>query len=293
MSIMRRFKSVRNNLMERYFLWRRAEGFEAFIQEQQNSGHANLCFSIAFNTPWVIDYQTRLWKKYVADASLAVIDNSTSRTASAEIKSLCASRKIPYLKLPHNLDWHPNRHHGKSINWIFYNIVRVLQPIRFGFVDHDCFPIARFSLEEQFAGKKIYGLKHGPFNGFPQWSLWAGFAFMDFDFVKHRKLDFAPLFHMGLDTGGSNWFDLYSRVGQTEARFAGFERLTHHQENMDCPYELIDSCFMHIGGASYSTETTRDDHVLNMQKLLDSTYLRTSSDGIQESDRRDGIAVRT
>lgn len=269
--------------MENFFLVRRAEGFEEFLRALQNARDTNLCFSIAFNTPWVIDYQTCLWKKNVIDAGLAVIDNSSSHASAAIIKTICASRGVPYLKLPRNVEWNPGRSHGQAANWIFHKIVHTVRPRHFGFVDHDCFPIAPFRLEEQFVGKKIYGLnvdcrRTKPFKkclwrGLQPWSLWAGYSFMDFDFVRNRKFDFNPLHHMGLDTGGSNWFDIYSRVTDAETRFARYEHVTHHLAGMDSQHELIDGSFLHVGGASYSTLTTKADYVLRMQRLLQSKYL--------------------
>lgn len=283
MDVLQRLRSARAQVMERFYLCRRAEGFDAFLVELQNAGQENLCFSIAFNTPWVIDYQTRLWQKYVMDSGLAVIDNSSSREAAATIKSLCASRGVPYLKLPKSLEWNPNLSHGQAANWIFRNIVRNMRPLRFGYVDHDCFPIAPFRLEDQLIGRKIYGLhidcrrtkpvNYRPLNGPQPWSLWAGYSFMDFGFVENRKFDFNPLHHLGLDTGGANWFDIYSQIADAEARFAQYKHVTHRAENIDYKYELIDDSFLHVGGASYSTITTKEDYVRRMQCLLQSTYL--------------------
>lgn len=283
MFFLRRLRSARAQIMERFYLRRRAEGIDAFLWELQHANNTNLCFSIAFNTPWVIDYLTRLWQKNVVDAGLAVIDNSSSHTAATTIKTLCASRGVPYLKLPKSYEWNPNLSHGQAGNWIFYNVVRNVRPLRFGFVDHDCFPIVPFRLEEQFSGKKIYGLhidcrrtkpiNHRPLNGPQPWSLWAGYSFMDFSYVENRMFDFNPLHHLGLDTGGSNWFDIYSRIVDTDARFARYERVTHQEECLDCQYELIDGAFLHVGGASYSKITTKQDYVRGMQSLLQSTYL--------------------
>jgi hypothetical protein len=81
-----------------------------------------------------------------------------------------AARRVPWLGLPANPEWSPNRSHGITLNWIWHNVVRQLRPEIVGFVDHECFPIrpldlpARFG-DGDFRGRLLDAVWSGPLYG--------------------------------------------------------------------------------------------------------------------------------
>lgn len=271
-------KATRNSFVDTCFRSLESPDFPRLIAEC--TGNKFVCFSIAFNTPWVIDLLLRFWNKNIPDVQLVVADNSSSRSAAREIRMLCERHSRPYIKLPINPEWNPNRSHGIAANWLYYNVVKLLRPEYFGFIDHDCFPISRFKFMERVRGHSVYGFHHQVI-GCPQWNLWAGFAFFDFNFTDGFKFDFKPWHEFGLDTGGRNWRHIYSRVASDKLRAATFRRESHFYRDTELKWELIDDAFLHVGGASYAPQTRRRVYREHMQAYLTETYLNRPTDGIQ------------
>ncbi len=173
----RALKNIRNEVIDRFFRWRGRAAGQALAEELRQSGARSVCFAIAFNTPWVIDLLTAAWARHARGMKLVVIDNSSSTEASSAHRAICQERDVAYLKLPSNPEWSPNRSHGISMNWVYYNIVRPLRPELFGFIDHDCIPVRDFDLADRMAGLNIYGYRRGVSE---PWSMWAGFSFFRF-----------------------------------------------------------------------------------------------------------------
>lgn len=270
----RLFKNLRNRITDSFYRGRPAAGLDELVQQLVVAHDDNLCFAIAFNTPWVIDFLTRLWAKNVQDARLVIVDNSSSRAKAAQIAKLCRERGVPYLKLPWNPEWNPNRSHGIAANWVFYNIVRRVQPRHFGFIDHDCFPIAPFSVEAQLRGYQVYGFVHQVV-GQPQWNLWAGFTFMNTSVVLDRAVDFKPWHDFGMDTGGANWPGVYAQIPLAQRHAADYQRVVYHYRGGELHCELLDNAFLHVGGASYALRTTKAEYVARMQSFLSENLLAT------------------
>lgn len=169
--------------------------------------------TIAFNNEKLIEKQIRSIKKYVLDKHLSffVADNSTIPEKRELIKALCHKYQVGYLSVPDNIVAKfigGSYSHGTTINWIFYNFIKIRKPFLFGFIDHDLFPINAVMIKEKVGERDFYGDLVDHKAG---WYLWAGFCFFKFNAVKNIKLDFIPYIEKGtyLDTGGANYPVLY------------------------------------------------------------------------------------
>ena len=246
----RKAKAFRNALLERNFRARGIpEGLE-FAEELRRTGSRRFCFVIAFNTPWVIDALARAWQLYSSGVTLVVVDNSSDQSARASIAGICRARNVAYFGLPRNWDSHPNRSHGTSMNWTFYNIVRPTRPELFGFLDRDCFPIIPVDIPAMMEGKIVYGSKRPAAVDPEAWFMWAGFCFYRFSAVEALDMDFTPRFVSGMDTGGGNWDLLYRGLGENDIADA---KTTPDLDllGIEADHRMLDGAFFHVGGASH------------------------------------------
>jgi hypothetical protein len=212
--------------------------------------------TVAFNNVETIERQIHFVRKYFmkeGEYNYIVADNSTNPAIQREIEALC-SDTIAYVRLPKNYLTQTrggSYSHGTALNWLYRHVVRKRQPCYFGFVDHDLLPIRPADPVENLCRQPLYGLvkERGSW-----WYLWAGFCFFRFDFVKHRKVDFLPAKpkDIYLDTGGSNWYSIYSQVDRESLPWASYA------------YELV-------GGA----EEREDNWADSMVEYIDGAWLHT------------------
>ncbi|MDR1527868.1 MAG: hypothetical protein LBS46_09425 [Dysgonamonadaceae bacterium] len=151
--------------------------------------------------------------------------------------------------------WWWSYSHGTALNWIYRHIVKKRQPCYFGCIDHDLFPIKPVCPVEHLARQPIYGIieERGRY-----WYLWAGFCLFRFDFVRNKKIDFLPTKPktIYLDTGGSNWYSIYSKINKTSMSFASsrcqtiVEKENGKNGRINLWVEYLDDTWLHTAGAS-------------------------------------------
>lgn len=248
--LVRAAKNMRSAVMDHAFRARGHAARDRFLDSVDFAGRP-VVFTIAFNTPWVIDLLTASWAENVSDAALVVADNSKNREARAEHRRICTERGVPYVELPKNWEWNNTRSHGVSLNWVYYNLIEPLSPSRFGFIDHDCFPTQPVTVESVFGGKQLAGwilrAKKYP----DMWYLWPGFCFFDYELTQGRELDFRHGTEWGGDTGVKNWDALYSKLDVSDAREAVSRMVAAPQGWPVERMQVIDGRFNHVGAASY------------------------------------------
>jgi len=249
----RALKNRRNAFVDRIFRSRKAADGQALAAHLAGKGVTFPCFTIAFNTPWVVDLLTAGWNRHCRGADLVVLDNSSNKAARQAIRRVCEERGIAYMALPRNPEWSPNRSHGIAMNWAYYNIARHLRPEAFGFVDHDCIPVAEYDFREALADRSVFGR---PRNAPDRWSLWAGFCFFRYDLTEDRDIDFKHRVEWGLDTGGGNWEALYRTLDPSTVGFCVVARKPAVAGVSEATDQIIDNSFVHVGGASYRPEKT-------------------------------------
>jgi hypothetical protein len=187
----------------------------------------NLLISISFEDADLIDWQSRLVRRYVPSAEYVVVDNSRSAAGAKAIRTVCEKQGCGYLLTPENpWDGAPSRSHGLALNWAMDNVVRSRRPKAFGFIDTDIFPIAPTNPFDPLNRQDFFGVvRHSG----PRWYLWAGFCFFNCSLAETLPLDFSQAWFLGLDTGGANWNVLYKRYAlstleQMETSFFPFRQ---------------------------------------------------------------------
>lgn len=165
--------------------------------------------SIAFNNVDIIKNQVAYLRKNLKDKyHLTIADNSSNNVTRGEIKSFCRSKSISYLPLPRPLlnfnD--PSFSHGAALNWIYKYHLKDLNVKYFGFIDHDISPMRPTKITLNLEKNSYWGLiqERGD-----RWYLWAGFCFYRKEVFEKYEPNFLP--SDGLDTGGGNWFRIYSK----------------------------------------------------------------------------------
>ena len=277
---------LRHEILRLQFLRSATSKGHAFAKRLSERPERNYCFTIAFNTPWVIDVLTKAWQVFPTGTRLVVIDNSRSQEARASIEAICARRGVAYFGLPRNFETNPSRSHGISQTWIFHNIVKHLKPVMFGFIDHDCFPIGPIDIARRVGGKIGYGMPLHAKSSYlykaaadePGWYYWAGLCFYDFAAVEHAKLDFRNRLDIGMDTGGGNWPVFYSKHPIEKFEMAPLSHLAVNVDGKGAKYEVYDGALFHIGGASYRSHATSPDYRRQLSDHIWKTYLGGTQD---------------
>ncbi len=226
------------------------------LATQPSFTQMSLLISISFNNPILVEKQIHECKKYAPqNTQLIIADNSRDKKARRQIAALCAREQIIYIPLPKNHRQQPNLSHSSALNWVYYNFVCTVEPLNFGFIDHDIFPVEHITIADTLGQTPIYGLRQDRQSVDKKaWYLWAGFCFFRFAFVKTLPLNFSCIVlsdwqsFLGLDTGGGNFSVLYKNIPPTSVTFATqtLKTATRH--------EKIDG-WWHLQKASFQTST--------------------------------------
>jgi hypothetical protein len=239
---------------------KRVKGTDKFLNRLRKLSVDSIFFTVAYNTPWTIKLMISFWQENCQSLHLAVIDNSSDPASAEEIRNICSTANISYLKLPKNNAGHMCRSHGFAINWIWKNLVCCTPKLNtIGFIDHDCFPIKPWDLSSK-PNLFAYGAKNpGYIQGVHTWNMWAGFMIFDMGRspVNKRKMDFTVNPLDTLDTGGMNWRIVYRHLSTDQYSFAKVERiqleLTDENERQlpTIEAEIIDDSLLHLGGLTH------------------------------------------
>lgn len=266
-----RVKRYRNALVSHWFCRREAPGLQAFLDGFGDASGRNLLFTIAFRETWTIDLLARAVAKHMPEWTLVVIDNSREDADRAAIAAVAQKYGLPYLGLPVNPEWSPNRSHGLALNWTWRNVVRVLSPHRFGFIDHDCFPIAATPFLRHLENQPVDGPIIRPRFVENAWYIWAGCLFFNFGLVEGLKLDFNHDQHLRLDTGGRLWTTLFRHLDENSLDLVKFEPLSLTSPDGERVYTpaCIDNCLVHFGGGSYRRGEEADRYRATVVGLIE------------------------
>ena len=137
---------VSNDFLQSVFCGLHPKSLESFLENTEHLSGRHIGLVIAFEKPWVIDWLLRMAARNLTDGTLLVFDNSRRKEARKEISCICRECGVPYLALPPSPTWHPNRSHGMAMTWVFHNVVRVVKPKTFTFIDHDLIPMEKIEL---------------------------------------------------------------------------------------------------------------------------------------------------
>lgn len=173
--------------------------------------------TVAFNNLEFIQYQTRLLRKFIQGSYCQiVVDNSTDKNIRTQLYQYCLDNNVAYVGMPKNMlnVVGGSYAHATALNYAYKRIIKKRKPYAFGCIDHDLFPTQYVSIVDKLNNQPIYGLLRLRNNNY--WYLSAILSFFLFDFVKDKKVDFMPISpnKVYLDTGGANWYSLYSKINR-------------------------------------------------------------------------------
>ena len=246
------FKQVRNDVWLKYYVNKKPAELSQFLTDNSHLAGRNIAIVVAFEQPWAVNWLLQMAKKNLMNTTVLVFDNSHKTAARAELAAVCKQNGTPYLALPMNRTKHVNRSHGMAMSWIYDNVINIIQPKLFAFIDHDLIPVSEVDFEERLANQPFFGRAGGKF---PQyWSLWAGYCIFIYAAFKHQPLNFLYDFSRGLDTGGRNWDSIYSHFDKAQIYFASrtYKNLKLPTVENYTKVEFVDECWIHMGSISYN-----------------------------------------
>lgn len=257
----------RNKIVDRAYSRRGSPDLDIVRAALSTGSDLNILVTIAFNVPWVIDLLVRSVRRHMPEWTLVVVDNSNDAEMRREIRAVCDASATPYLGLPPNPEWSPNRSHGIALNWIWRNLIRPTSPRRFGFIDHDCFPVGPTDVMATLARQPVAGPVICPQRVDNAWFVWAGCMFFDNRAVGDRSLDFNHDQRLRLDTGGRVWHTLYRDLDRSELTFMDRRMVSIPRRADEAPIEVdcIGGTLYHVNGVSYRT---RPDHAARLEAII-------------------------
>ena len=246
------FKQVRNDVWLKYYVNQKTAELSQFLTDNSHLAGRNIAIVVAFEQPWAVNWLLQMAKKNLMNTTVLVFDNSHKTAARAELAAVCKQNGTPYLALPMNRTKHVNRSHGMAMSWIYDNVINIIQPKLFAFIDHDLIPVSEVDFEERLANQQFFGRAGGKFPHY--WSLWAGYCIFIYAAFKHQPLNFLYDFSRGLDTGGRNWDSIYSHFDKAQIYFASrtYKNLKLPTVENYTKVEFVDECWIHMGSISYN-----------------------------------------
>jgi hypothetical protein len=227
---------------------RRSAGLASVVSRVRAESRTALAVTIAFEAPWAIRHQIAAARRFLADATLVVCDNSRNEDAAREIEAVCREAGAAYLRLPLDSSKKGSRSHAMAINWAYRNLVCAVAPACFAFLDHDLFPTKPVRFAALVERQPIYGRVRTAAH---RWFLWAGFCVFDGRYAASPMLDFSQDWFNGLDTGGANYRLLYRSLDRAVMTFATL-RTEEHCDPMTgarVPVEFVDD-WLHLTNVS-------------------------------------------
>ena len=231
--------------------------------------------TIAFNNIELIQYQEQFLRKFIQDPyQHIVVDNSTDPKVRVQLYHFCLENKIAYISLPKNfLNWVGGSYsHAAALNYVYKHVISKRQPFAFGQIDHDLFPTREISILDKLQFQPIYG----PLRLRDRWwYLSAIMSFFRFDFVGNKKVDFMPVTpdKVYLDSGGGNWYGLYSQLDREQIVFPNecIEPLREGGDRHGDSLEFFDDkLWLHtINGSCWKKVNNQSDKDNHVREYLD------------------------
>lgn len=262
------YRGIRNPLS--YLFYHSLLIFPVFLSrrslESCKEGGPILLIVFGFNNPKLIQIQIRLFRNFIKDKYVLLIaDNSSDKNMSTLIYKKCLSEKVDYIKVPRQNMFKNSNSHALALNWVYQQIVKHSHFDIVGLLDHDIFPIRDICLSDRMKNKLAFGvLHHGSYvdvhdnfirKELADWYLWPGYAFYNLDELKKYKVDFrtSNINKKDFDTGGRNWYSIYSKVPIEEFSFVSFDKIKIGDGNSweNNYVEIIDESWLHLINGSY------------------------------------------
>jgi hypothetical protein len=275
-----------------FFVIKRTKIKSSYVESKfcsiNNNQKSLFLITVAFNDEILIQKQIEAMKEFIKDNNYChiIVDNSSVKAKRKEIANVCKKQNITYIPVPKIISCRiskisGNISHGTAMNWAYYNIINVIKPEYFGFIDHDLFPVENYHVMNKLCGQDMYGTLRNRMKG---WYIWAGFCFYKYAFIKDIQMNFLPKVFHGeyFDTGGANHSLLYKYHNYKKLRFSSYTTFRIQNFNADiykdnnifhnnC-IQIIDDSWVHIVHASCMQDKTlqknKIEYVLNNYKKM-------------------------
>lgn len=211
---------------EHYLLSKKKFSLDNYFAPNFNNPSNIDLITVSFNNPIIIDYQIKLFKKFLKGNYCHIIcDNSNKEERAKEIKEVCVKNNITYIhceprKIPHGFA----DSHGIALNWVYKEVVQKRKN-NFALLDHDMFPMKEFDIESYLENAELAGRVDEISD---IWYLWPGFSFFRYELLKNKRVNFRRhrkwyLFKVPrVDTGSANWYPLYSKYDKKKVKKVAF-----------------------------------------------------------------------
>lgn len=217
---------------------------------------------IAFNDSRLIEKQLELIDKFCTDKpDIIIFDNSDVQCTDVATKS----NHVYYNFEGYYLN--PSDSHSTAANAAY----KMFSPLydKLLFLDHDCFPIKEFSIEEMLSGSSIAGLGQQKTKTY----FWPGCVAFDVKKLKGFPVDFSPNQEYGLDTGG-NLFSIIDKFGGVYLN----EQYILNPYFTEFPYNFYstihDGTFMHFTNASnWNSTPLNEQRIETLYRILNDKTL--------------------
>lgn len=216
---------------------------------------------IGFNNYRVIEKQIDMIDHFVTDHfQYVVFDNSSDEIEAQKIQKLCQEKKKAYVRLkssrcPASM---PSENHAIAVNYVYRNYILKRKPEYFVLLDHDIFPVTRYSFVDKLKKQPFYGYYKKENSGICY--LWPGFSIFRGDYVYGKKINFMTNWGHGGDTGSSNYIALYKHYSKSQdSDFASFKRITLFDDGnpQGDVYSIMDGAWIHmLNGSKWNKEAT-------------------------------------
>lgn len=202
---------------------------------------------ICYNIPSeIFTLQIKAIQKYCKDDFvIEVFDNSNDGGMAEAVRYHSELMGVKYKKL-YSSQGGPSDSHSWAANFSYDKLKEDYD--YFFYLDHDCVPVADFSVQEILKDKLYAGIAQKN----PTY-LWPGcFMFSNIE-INPDLIDFRPNHELTLDTGG-NLYKLLEFYGKDKAVFfkEEYHQNPHYQGRLYTDYAMIQDTFMHfIAGSNW------------------------------------------
>lgn len=266
---------------------------DAYIPTDQKELYV---ITVAYNHIRLIEKQIEMVKRHVTDKNYlhVVVDNSPNKKIRQQIKDICEREQVGYVPVPRFIDmlichkiFGNGISHGAALNWMFYYFLKQQKPVRFALIDHDVFPMEKYSFIDKLGERDFYGVERVMKDG---WYLWPGWCIFRYDAISDCLPNFLPYYlkESYLDSGGGNYPRFYGRYDLKSIEFPSVvtKRIRHSKGlkayndiyHGDC-VQLIDHKWLHfINGSNCAKIPGKDKLVDKMIDNIEKLYAEMKSE---------------
>ena len=223
---------------------------------------------ITYNNAKFLPKQAELLKRFCKDEyELIVIDNSTEKEAIEAIRYIATDiNKFKYFKTKASSS-NGSDSHAFAAN-LSYHLLKDKYDT-FLYLDHDCFPVKEFSVNEILLTSVMAGVGQPKSKVYP----WPGLLFFRNTEEMKPLIDFSPNLEHGLDTGG-NLYKVIEHFG-----YHNVNMLTEHYEQNNSftkgQYQyysmMCNETFMHfINGYGWNESPDNEERLNSLLNILES-----------------------